>query len=473
MKKVLLFSSIIILALYGGRASLRLDAQEVTAGSGTLSFGGKVIGGIVYDADDTVKKTPAGIEINSDYIGEDGRVRLLNESENTTLRTELTTSYINQNIGFRIRLRADNVFEGIDSAVTARYAYGWVDLFNEGLKFTGGFIDLSDNVWGTLGDGDWDIGGNGLRVEVKPFKFFNLNETVAGSFNIGAFFMIPTQDNSNIGRDDQGKPVYRTVTPARVLKETAFGFRYTHPWGYAGVQLKLDSDIDGVDIFKGVGQTITSADRVWSGAEDETRLMFGVGFTMLPELTVTAEGNFEGLGNWEARGKGDLRQTVSYTFFGKLILGLKAQEILWGYDLKAHVDYPIELSPWIQIKPFVNYMLSPEFTAGLEAGFGSGYMVTGSLEPESSNNGQSNNKDRNFVNEKYNIYVKPNLAYNFSKGLALKLWYKAAFIGYADLGDDPMFKDLRQSASPVDANNYTRVDSLLKHQIALEFIWSF
>jgi hypothetical protein len=285
--------------------------------------------------------------------------------------------------------------------------------------------------------------------------------------------MIPSGDNLNIGRDDQGKPIYRTVTPARVLNETAIGFRYTHPWLYAGAQLKLDSDIDGVDIFKGVGQTITSADRVWSGAEDEIQLMFGAGFTALPELMFTAEGNFEGLGNWEARGKGDLRQTLSYTLFNKLTLGLKAQEILWGYDLETHVDYPIDLSPWMQFKPFVNYKATPEFTAGLEAGFGFGHLVTGSLEPADSNNGRPNNKDRNFLNEKYDIYVKPNLAYNFSNGLALKLWYKATFIGYTDLGDDPMFKDLRQSASPVDTDSYTRVDSLLKHQIALEFIWSF
>jgi hypothetical protein len=285
--------------------------------------------------------------------------------------------------------------------------------------------------------------------------------------------MIPSRENSNIGRDDQGKPIYRTITPARVLKETAIGFRYTHPWLYAGAQLKLDSDIDGVDIFKGVGQTITAADRIWSGAEDETRLMFGAGFTMLPELVFTAEGNFEGLGNWKARGKGDLRQTLSYTLFDTLTVGLKAQEILWGYDLKTHIDYPIDLSPWMQFKPFVNYKVTPEFTAGMEAGFGFGHLVTGSLEPEDSNIGQPNNKDRNFVNEKYNIYVKPNLAYNFSNGLALKLWYKAVFIGYSDLGDDPMFKDLRQSASPVAADNYTWVDSLLKHQIALEFIWSF
>jgi hypothetical protein len=428
---------------------------------------------VVYDADDAVKETPAATAVNPNYIGKDGQVRVLNESEGAALRAELTAAYINKNIGLRIRLRADNIFDGLDRNFLARYAYGWINLFNEGLKFTGGFIDLSDNVWGTLGDGDWDIGGNGLRVEIKPFKFFKFDDSIAGSFNLGAFFMIPSNDNPNIGRDELGKPIYRTVTPARVLNETALGFRYTHPWLYAGVQVKLDSDIDGVDIFKGIGQTITSADRVWSGAEDEMQLMFGAGFTMLPELVFSAEGNFEGMGNWQARGKGDLRQTLSYTFFDKLTLGLKAREILWGYDLKNHVDYPIELRPWMQFKPFVNYKVTSEFTAGLETGFGFGHLVTGSLEPESSNNGQPNNKNRDFLNEKYDIYIKPNLAYNFSNGLALKLWYKVTFIGYADLGDDPMFKDLRQSASPVDVDNYTRVNSLLKHQIAMEFVWSF
>ncbi|AEF82295.1 hypothetical protein [Leadbettera azotonutricia] len=470
MKRSFLMVCIFIISIGGGM----VPAQEVKIGDGTLLFSGKVASGVFFDSDDAIKETSAGTQINSGYIGPDGRVKMWNESDNDSpLRMDLTAAYELGNIGFKVRLRADNDLQGLDNTVIGRFAYGWVNLFDDNLKFIGGFIDLTANVWGTLGDGDWDIGGNGIRVEVKPLGFFKLDESAIGSLNIGAFLRIPVRDNPNTGRDDQGKPIYRTVSMKRVLGETVFGFRYTHPWFYTGLQLELDSDIDGVDIFEGMGQTITPGDKVWSPAEDETRLMFGAGFTMLPELTVSIEGNFEGLGNWAARGKADLRQTASYTLFEKLTIGIKAQEIIWGYDIPKHVDYPIELSPWVQFKPFVNYRVTNEFTAGLEGGYGFGHLVNGALAPQSSNNGAANNKDRRFVNEKYDIYVKPNLAYNFSNGLALKAWYKATFIGYDNLGDDPMFSDLRLSDTPVDKDNYTRVDSLLKHQIALEFIWSF
>ncbi|MDR3284845.1 MAG: hypothetical protein LBS97_06680 [Treponema sp.] len=465
------FLAILIFSIIAGTGF----SQEVKIGKGTLEFGGKVASGVFWDADDVIKETPAGSQINGDYIGKDGHVKMWNESDTKTpLRADLTATYINENIGFRIRLRSDNALEDFDRAVIARYAYGWANLLDNGVKLTGGYIDLSDNVWGTLGDGDWDVSGNGLRLEVKPFKFFNLDEAVAGSLNFGAFLRVPGKDNPNNGRDDEGQVIYRTVNLERTLGETAIGFRYAHPWFYAGAQLQLDSDIDGVDIFAGVGQQISSAARVWSGAGDETSLMFGVGFTMLPRLTLTAEGSFQGLGNWEARGNADLRQTLAYTILdNKLTLGIKAQELLWGYDLKAHVDYPLELTPWMQFKPFVQYKVTPEFIPGLEVGYGFGHLVNGSLLPSTSKNGDTNNKERKFVNEKYDIFIKPNFDCNFSNSFSLKFWYKATFIGFADLGDDPMFADLRQSDSPVDVDNYTRLDSLMKHQVALEFIWTF
>jgi hypothetical protein len=469
MKKVLLVLSVFLLAIGG----TYLDAQEVTIGAGTLLFSGKLVSGIFWEADNAEKESQGGAAINAGWIGSDGKTFLWNESDSKApLRVDFSAAYTVDNIGFRLRLRANDARDGT-GLFAARYAYGWVDFLGGAIKTTAGFIDLSDNVWGTLGDGDWDIAGNGLRVEVSPFKFFNWDEKKTGSLNIGAFFMVPSEANPNRGRDDQGREILRTITLERTLRETALGFRYTHPWFYVGAQLKLDSDIDGVDIFEGVGQAITPSHKVWSDAGDEMRFMFGVGFTWLPEVVFSVEGNFEGLGNWEARGMADLRQTVSYTFFNRLTAGVKAQEILWGYDIRTHVDYPFDLTPWMQFKPFVNYKVTPEFTAGMEAGFGFGHLVTGSLEPESSNNGDGNNKDRSFVNEKRNIYIKPNLAYNFTNGLALKLWYKATFISYANLGDDPIFEDLKLSDVPVDVDNRTRVDSLLKHQCALEFIWSF
>ncbi|MDR0876569.1 MAG: hypothetical protein LBN21_00835, partial [Treponema sp.] len=446
-----------------------------------LTFSGKVASGVFFDSDDVPKENPSIQQpINPNYIGEDGRVRLWNDTDTDTgLRADLTASYTYENIGFRIRLRSD--YDPASASVAdanritvGRYAYGWVNLFNEGLKLTGGFIDLSDNVWGTLGDGDWDIGGDGVRLEIKPFKFFKtLDEDAVGSLNIGAFLRIPAKENPNRGRDDTGKTVYRTVDFQRTLQETVFGFRYIHPWFYASLQLELDSDIDGVDIFEGSGGQILSDWKVWSSAGDETRLMFGAGFTLLPALVVTAEGNIEGLGNWEARGKADLRQTASYTLFDTLTLGMKAQELIWGYDLEKHADLPFELTPWMQFKPFVNYRIIPAFTAGLEGGFGSGHLVTGLLASKTSNTNDQNNKDLFFVNEKYNYYIKPNLAYKFAGGLEVTAWYKATFIGYADLGDDPTLADRRRSTIPFTDDGMTLIDSMIQHQVALEFIWTF
>ena len=128
----------------------------------------------------------------------------------------------------------------------------------------------------------------------------------------------------------------------------------------------------------------------------------------------------------------------------------------------------------MQFKPFVNYKITSQFTAGLEGGFGSGHLVIGSFSPKPDSTNASNwTKNVGFVNEKHNIYVKPNLAYNFANSLALKLWYQVTFIGYADLGDDPLLANLRNSLAPKAIDNYEMVDSLLKHQVALEFIWSF
>ena len=156
----------------------RVAAQEVHVGKGTLTFSGKVASGVFFDFDDVPQEDDAGQPIatnrNAEYswFGPDGRVRMWNESDTETgLRGELTATYVNGSAGFRVRFRGDwNPQKDLNGNTLDRYAYGWFNLFNEALKFTGGFIDLSDNVWGTLGEGDWDIGGAGLRVEFKPFN---------------------------------------------------------------------------------------------------------------------------------------------------------------------------------------------------------------------------------------------------------------------------------------------------------------
>jgi hypothetical protein len=464
MKRHFLLIFGIIIGLISGEGS-KLYAQEVKVGAGTLLFGGKVASGIFFDADDTVKESETGAALNQGYNGTDGRVYMWNESDaKTGLRAELSAKYTNNAIGFRIRLRADNALQDdTPDTVISRYAYGWVNFFDDALKFTGGFIDLSDNVWGTLGDGDWDIGGNGVRMEFKPFSLKPLQNIELGELNIGAFFLVPAKPNPNKIHDENMKEIPGEVTLARTLGETAFGFRWTHPWFYAGAQVQLDTDVDGREIMD------SSRRNVWSGADDETRFMFGVGFTLLPELLVTAEGNFEGLGNWEARGTGDLRQTLRYDFFripvpviNKFDIGVKAKELLWGYDIRELTGWDIAIKPWIQIKPFVNFKVSGEFTAGLEFGYGFGHLVL--VHPSEA---------QQFVYEDANFYIKPNLTHKFKNGLELKAWYMFNRIAYGNLADSSIFADRKNSYIPKKTDNLTLVESLIKHQIALEFVWSF
>jgi hypothetical protein len=314
-----------------------------------------------------------------------------------------------------------------------------------------------------MGDGDWDLGGNGLRIELKPFSLKPLQGLNLGEFNIGAFFLVPVQSNPNTIHDEDMVEIPNGVTLKRTLGETAFGFRWTHPWFYIGAQLQLDTDVDGKEILN------STRTNVWSGAGDEMRFMFGAGFTLLPELLVTAEGNFEGLGNWEARGTGDLRQTVQYSLsripvpvVDRFALGIKAQELLWGYDPLQLCGWDIPLKPWMQIKPFINIKVIGEFTVGAEFGYGFGYVV-----PNNPSEGP------NFINETANFYVKPNLTYRFRKGLELKAWYMFNRITYGNLADGSSYADRKRTSLPKQADDKTFVESITKHQVALEFVWSF
>ena len=453
----------------------RVAAQEVHVGKGTLTFSGKVASGVFFDFDDVPQEDDAGQPIatnrNAEYswFGPDGRVRMWNESDTETgLRGELTATYVNGSAGFRVRFRGDwNPQKDLNGNTLDRYAYGWFNLFNEALKFTGGFIDLSDNVWGTLGEGDWDIGGAGLRVEFKPFNITPLRDLGLGDFNIGAFLLVPWKaDSGDIHDEDRVViPDGRFITLKKVLEETAFGFRWNHPWFYAAAQFQLDSTIDGQEILDSTQR------KVWSGAGDESRFMFGAGFTMLPELKLSAEGNFEGLGNWEARGKGELRQTVEYTFsrlsidyLDRLFIGVKAKEVLWGYDMrKTGGSWPIDLNPWVQIKPYIGYHITDGLTAALDIGFASGYWVYDN--PSFS---------KAFVNETSNLQIKPNITWNLKNGFEIKAWYLFCDIAYGDLTDAAsVFADRKNSQLPKMSDNITLMDSIKRHQIALEFVWSF
>jgi len=430
-------------------------SQDIPIGDGKLTLGGKLVSGIFYDSDNVPMVSDGQASINSGmgYYGTEGSICFWNESDSkNSMRLDCSLTYALDDFGFNARLRVD----GIASFAYERYAYAWVDLLDDQLKISGGFIDIADKVWGTLGDGDWDIGGNGVRVEITPIE----------GLNFGAFFMVP-YENANPPKQPTTRLITGTVTPERVLRETVFGFRYTNSAFYVSSQLKLDSDIDGL-IINSVDTLGKSTMEPWSGADDEMLLIFGAGLTAVQGLTLTAEGNLQGLGNTAARGRTDLRQTASYDF-GKLTVGVKAKELLYGYDLGLLASNYNKLSPWMQFKPFVSYELVDDFSVGLEGGYGFGYLIE--VTPDSGNDG-AGAISLALAREKYDFFIKPNLSLKLNGGLSLKAWYMLTAIGYEDLWDDAAYDDRRHSAIP-EAKDLSKVESILMHQLALEFTLRF
>jgi hypothetical protein len=323
MKKSIVFVMALALLAGGGR---NLFAQEVKVGSGTLSFGGKIM---------------TGVEVTFDDNGnEDGVVRMHNETEGTQLRVELTTSYTNEKVGFTSRLRADDAEVG-KAAVGVRYAYGWIDLFDGIFRPVGGFLDVNSNIWGTIGDLDVDVAGAGLRLEFRP---------IAG-LSFGPFFRVTSQD---VNANQTGG--FWTEKPATDIegffKATAFGAAYQNKAFYLRLQYAVDTNVFNDDP---------------NGQFD-----FGVGLTAIKGLELHAEGRIEKIDDFSDNtingGKVDLRQVAAYTLSDDLPLtiGIKAKEVLYG-----SADY--EEDPWLQFKPYVSYKLPIGLLATLEGGYGFGY----------------------------------------------------------------------------------------------------
>jgi hypothetical protein len=353
MKRVIL-AMFAIFFIIGGIA-----AQEVKIGNGTLTIGGKISTGIEATFDDDTN--------------DKGTVRMYNDTDGTNLRAELTTTYANENVGFTSRLRADDVEVG-KAAAGFRYAYGWINLFDGLLRPVGGYLDVTSNVWGTKGDLDVDVGGAGLRLEVKPIE----------GLNFGAFLRLPDQlvkVNQTGGLHDPGK----AANIEQFLRYTALGAAYDQSAFYVRLQYVID----------------TAPFEIKAGTTEDPdpngQLDFGIGFTGLPGLGASVEGRIQQLDDFAATGEADFRETVSYTISDALPLtiGVNGKELLHATDK--------DLDPYIQLNPWVSYAVSDALSVGLGGGYGFGHNAGTDLESM--------------------IYVKPNLSYSFGKGLATKLWY--------------------------------------------------
>jgi hypothetical protein len=418
MKRVIL-ATLAIFFVIGGIA-----AQEVKIGNGTLTIGGKISTGIEAKFDD------------SSDAAEKGVVRMHNETDGTNLRAELTTSYVNNNVGFTARLRADDVEVG-KAAAGFRYAFGWIDLFDGKLRPVGGLLDVNSNVWGTKGDLDVDVGGAGLRFEIKPIE----------GLNFGAFLRVPDQavdvnqtgawhDDVETRKDPTGATIKDEKDPTKdaafkkdttieqFLRSTALGLAYDHSAFYVRLQYLIDAAPR--DIKAGTAEDI----------DGDAQFDFGVGFTGLSALEAHAEGRIEKLDDFSldkakgtGGGKADFRETVGYTISDALPLtvGLNAREVLYGNE---------DLDSWLQLNPWVSYALSGALSVGLGGGYGFG--------------NHPDNKATDPKVESY-IYVKPNLSYSFGNGLATKLWYN--------------FEITKPDAPGVDPVNASTIQ--------LEFVYSF
>jgi hypothetical protein len=450
-------------------------SQELRISRGTLSLGGVIHSGVYVDADDVAlydSNGPILSNINAGYYGPEGSIGLWETStyhlpfrradDKYHMVTSIFAHYANGPIGFNIRLLSTAT--GSRDAPYIRYAYGIVNLFDNAVRITGGHIDY-DDVWGTGGDLGWSLGGMGVRFEFKPFNLGALRGVARdynlGALNFGAWIFMPTTKNLDILHDENMNEIIGggDITVRNVLAETLVGLRWVLPWFYVTGAIKFDGPIDGSEIL--------NYDRtaVWSGAEDEMYATFGSGFTMFPELRVSAEGIFYGLGNWRARGWGEMHQTVHYDFIkfsnpyvAKFYAGLKLREAIWGFDLYEFNRWDFIPDPWIQIMPFAGYKVNNILTTYVEVSYCFGHAFTG---------------DRYLSYENSDVIIKPGLTLNFRNGLEISAWYKYQTIQYGDLARAPAFANRAGSTLPRKPDSTIPVESVTSHQFAIEVQWFF
>jgi hypothetical protein len=333
-------------------------------------------------------KISTGIEVTFDDADNDeGKVRMYNDDDS----------------GQELRGELTTTYTNGDVGFTTRFRATQGQLGQNavvGLRFAYGWINLFDghfrpvggyvdnNVWGTKGDLDVDVAGAGLRLEFKP---------IAG-LNFGAFLRVPGQ----VSNDDEVN-IDTVHNIEQFMKATALGLGYENSAFYLRLQYLIDRKAE-------------------ENNDPDGQLDFGIGFTGLPALEAHAEGRITKLDDFDT-GNADFRQTVGYTISEALPLTIKlnVKEVLYGEDTK---------DTWLGFNPSVSYAVSNALSVGLAGGYGFGY----------------NTKDY-----EYDIYVKPNLSFNFGNGLTTKLWYK--------------FDVSKEDASNTDPVNASTIQ--------LDFVWSF
>lgn len=475
-RKILLVFSFLVLA--GGG----IFPQEVKIGAGSLTIGGQIRSGLQWNMDDIALTNDSGqsISANSGYYGSEGNLNLASVTNYRTwdsvpLRADLSLRYAIGSGGFKILIRDDKVHLNDGASFYPRYAYAWLFLFDNVVRLTGGWI-VVDSPWGTGGPGDWgwNYDGRGMRVEIRPFSIPALRSFAEshylGTLNFGVQVLVPTSANTAhvYGENWEPIPGAGNLTLKNVLGESLVGFRWTFPWFRISAMYHFDSLVDNGSLKHRLSKTL------WSAADEDAALYFGLQVTGVRGLTLSFDGLVPGLGNMDARGRPEFHQVVQYSFANlevpylkNVFLGVRGIQKVWCFDMMEFAGWDFSLKPWIQVQPYIGYNVTEGFRINLEGGVAFGHLTNGVPTVDTGTTQQ------NIVYENLNVFIRPGIVFNFGNGLEIRTWYSFTKIAYGDLDDGPGFADRAKSNLPVKKDGTTLIDSITKHQAALQFAWNF
>jgi hypothetical protein len=451
--------------------------QTVKVGVGTLTLSGYITSGVLLSVDDVEKKGNTGTVLggrNESYFGREGRIEPwavtdFADRAGASLQTSIHLRYDLAPGGFRLYVRANSANLTVDDKFFPRLAFGWVNLFQNTLRVSGGYFD-DDYVWSTGGDETWNLAGTGIRFEFKPFGIPALKNKKLGTLYLGAFLDLPSKDNTDTVYDENWKnvPLAGDLTINNVLNETAFLVRYNHPWVAANVMYKLDGFADNGSIKH------RSTNTLWSAANEDARAYYGVHLTGVKRFKLQFSGVIIGLGNWEARGRGEMRQRIEYAFtdvpvpyLNNFTVGVKTRQRIWGFDMEEWAGWDFSLKPWVAIRPFIKYTVRPGFTVGAEFQTAFGHNNTEGIAVP------ADRTKKYFVMEDMNFYVRPEVSYNFNAVFSIHGYYTFNTIKYGNLSGGPAFADRAESNLPTEKDGSTLVESVTSHQFGLQFRLGF
>ncbi|MDR2404137.1 MAG: hypothetical protein LBD78_08920 [Spirochaetaceae bacterium] len=309
------------LAMTGGlfAQELKFDGY-VNSGLGIVSTDKKVVDG---DGTKTADSQVYAFGVNSEQPG---------------YRFRLNGSYTNSdgNAGAKFRFQAQSKFDL--GAFSLPYAYGWVSFLNSIFTVNGGLVD----------NGTWESGGALLNEDAGEGLGALLKISPVEGLDLGTGVYVISQqgggDNS-ILKVPQGLAV---ENPARDFSKISIGLnrlKYTFNAAYTAT-----------DIFKAtvsfrtknqagdeISRFADSADEVFTGREESSRMIVGLRLLAVKDLTAVVEADIDRLEDYGNKGVLNIYETIGYKL-GNLRFGLNAAEYISRVEKS---DLGLHFNPWL------------------------------------------------------------------------------------------------------------------------------